>query len=156
MSVSRSTTVSFSKVASFLTNQEPEDLSRYWNWVLDSDDLTESPIWHSDDGFGGNGNIDGDVVVGHGRCVTNGPFANLGLRHYDGNQYPHCLSRGFLRGELLDQFGKARTSPNAIEKVLNVTNYYSFLLGLENGAHAAIPICVRGDFSKVTAPNGKC
>lgn len=38
--------------------------------------------------------------------------------------------------------------------VLDEPDYYGFLLMLEDGPHSAIPITVRGDFSRFTAPNG--
>jgi hypothetical protein len=41
-----------------------------------------------------------------------------------------------------------------MEVVMGETDYYKFLLKLEDGPHAAIPINVRGDFSRFTAPNG--
>lgn len=98
--------------------------------------------------------MSGEIFVGHGRCVNDGPFANLEVRHYDGDYHPHCLSRGFLEDELLVRFGHSRTQPEAIEKAMNEADYFNFLSELEDGPHAAIAKCVRGDFSKVTAPNG--
>ncbi len=45
--------------------------------------------------------------------------------------------------------------PAAVERVLNVSSYAAFLLKIEDGPHSAIPISVKGDLSKFTAPNGE-
>ncbi|KAK8064599.1 tyrosinase [Apiospora phragmitis] len=46
-----------------------------------------------------------------------------------------------------------RLNGTAMAAVLGESDYYGFLLKLEDGPHAAIPITVRGDFSRFTAPN---
>lgn len=60
---------------------------RYWEELLDSTNLTASPIFDTEYGFGGDGSGDDD-------CITDGPFANLTL--HLGPIYEvtdHCLSR---------------------------------------------------------------
>ena len=111
-------------------------------------------MWHIDDGFGGDGNLTGEVTVGHGRCVIDGPFANLHVQYYNEHYEPHCLSRGFLNSTSMAISGSL-IRPAAVERVLNVSNYAAFLLRIEDGPHSAIPISIKGDFSKFTAPNGK-
>jgi tyrosinase len=67
--------------------------------------------------------------------------------------YPHCLSRGFVDDvELKEQGDLVR--PEAIDKLMEISDYNSFNLGLENTAHLAIPRSIRGDFSLLTAPSG--
>lgn len=127
----------------------------YWNWVLDWKNITRSPVWDSETGFGGNGNVTGEVTVGHGRCVIDGPFAHLTTLFFsntDGES--HCLSRGFLSGEALDSKCASRIAPEAVKKVLNASTYESFNRELESGPHLAIPYGVRGHFLRFSAPYG--
>ena len=121
---------------------------------MDWRNLTQAPVWHSDDGFGGDGNVTGEVTVGHGRCVIDGPFANLEVQYYNEDHQPHCLSRGFLNSTSM-AISSSLIRPAAVEVVLNESNYSTFLLRFEDGPHSAIPVSVKGDFSKFTAPNGK-
>lgn len=126
---------------------------RYWDWSLDWEDLTLSPVWDSDTGFGGNGNSSDEKSVAHGSCVTDGPFARLVALFWGVEDKPHCLSRGFAKHEKVKKFG-LKVKPEALQKLLEEPDYDSFNLGLENGPHDTIPSIVRGDFYKVTAPNG--
>ncbi|KAI0405660.1 putative tyrosinase [Xylaria palmicola] len=125
----------------------------YWDWTRDWRNLTQAPVWDATEGFGGNGNVNLPSTVGHGHCVQDGPFAGLQVQYYNEDFNPHCLSRGFLTGELQDHFGAQRLNSSAMAAVLGQPDYYQFLLMLEDGPHSAIPIIVRGDFSRFTAPN---
>jgi tyrosinase len=116
--------------------------------------LTRAPVWDATEGFGGNGNMSLPTTVGNGQCVQEGPFAGLQVQYYNEDWNPHCLSRGFLTGELQDHFGAQRLNSSAMANVMDELDYYKFLLKLEDGPHSAIPINVRGDFSRFTAPNG--
>jgi tyrosinase len=75
------------------------------------------------------------------------------IPYLDNKYYPHCLSRGFLKGEELKNQSKM-LSPEMIEELLSFEDYSSFNLGLEHGPHLAIPHSIRGDFSLLTAPSG--
>ena len=44
--------------------------------------------------------------------------------------------------------------PETLERLLDEPNYESFNLGLEYGPHIAVPLIIRGDFYRVTAPYG--
>ncbi|KAJ8113017.1 hypothetical protein ONZ43_g5256 [Nemania bipapillata] len=125
----------------------------YWDWTRDWANLTQAPVWSATEGFGGNGDTNLPAPVGDGYCVQDGPFAGLQVQYYDGDWNPHCLSRGFLAGEYLDHFGAQRLNSSAMAAVLDEPDYYRFLLMLEDSSHSAIPILVRGDFSRFTAPN---
>ena len=129
-------------------------MTRYCDWTLDWEDLANALVWNTDDGFGGDGNKTGKMTVGHGHCITDGPCATLEAQYYDGDRLPHCLSRDFLQGRLLARFS-ARLRPAALDKILQEKRCSTFFLSMEDGPHSAIPIFVRGDFSKFTAPNGK-
>jgi len=115
-------------------------------------------VWDSDDAFGGNGdgngNETGEMTIGQGYCVTDGAFANLQVQYYNESYRPHCLSRDFVQGDRLTQLG-AHIKPEALEKVLDRREYETFLLEFEDGPHSVIPVFVRGDFFKLTAPNGR-
>ncbi|CAD6442792.1 2d33d938-1230-4a59-9b30-9b90f88d4d87 [Sclerotinia trifoliorum] len=125
----------------------------YWDWSLDWEDMTKSPIWDSTTGFGGNGNKDSDRSVGYGHCITDGPFANRTLLYFGAEYGAHCLSRGFIHGDHLRAVFGLKVQPEALEAVLLESDYESFNLKLEEGPHNAIPRAIRGDFLRVTAPN---
>jgi tyrosinase len=133
----------------------------YWDWSLDSTDLSASPIWNNLTGFGGNGDLSGDITLYGGRCVADGPFAHT-WRHWlyqqlDENDWillarPHCLSRGFKKTEHVDDL-QSRVSPDQIEETLQQQNYTDFFNRLEISTHNAIPQFIMGDFYSFTAPN---
>ena len=58
---------------------------------MDWRNLTQAPVFHIDDGFGGDGNT-GEVTVGHGRWVIDGPFANLEVQYHNEDRRPQCFS----------------------------------------------------------------
>lgn len=124
----------------------------YWDWTLDWEDFTNAPVWNAESGFGGDGNKSSEVTVGHGYCITDGPFAMLEAEYYDGEYYPHCLSRNFLQGDLLAKYS-GRLQPTVVDELFEEPTYSSFFLAVEEGPHSSIPISVRGDFLKFTAPN---
>ncbi|KAM0144229.1 hypothetical protein ACHAO1_000512 [Botrytis cinerea] len=126
----------------------------YWDWELDWSDIEISPIWDSEDGFGGDGT--GDLSVGEGRCVIDGPFANMTLFYYEDIEQEHCLSRGFRHGSEKDQFVTSRLHPSSLQKAFNFPDYRGFNLALEDGAHRAIPAFLQGEFGSFTSPNGSC
>jgi tyrosinase len=116
---------------------------------LDWEDLRSASIWSSNLGFGGDGEPDGPETVGHGRCVTTGPFADVKALIYASHDQPHCLSRGF------SNFSGWDARPAAVEHLLNVNEYEKFFLAVENGPHNVVPRTVRGDFWSFTAPYGE-
>lgn len=138
---------------------------RYWDWTLDSANLSASPVWDSVFGFGGDGSKESDSVLHGGHCVTEGPFANT-LRTFSaapgGHEHvshevlvqPHCLSRGF-RNDSFTSTLQSLISPENVEETLSQPNYASFFQAFETGPHNAIPQFVSGDFLTFTAPNGK-
>ena len=132
-------------------------LYSYWDWGLDWQDITNSPIWDGANGFGGNGSaaagdessIDPDFT---GHCVDDGPFAGLEVLNIGAKYKPHCLARKF-RNSL--EFQKSNPfEPKALRKLLQQADYESFNLGLEHGPHLTLPLSVQGDFLFFTAPNG--
>ena len=135
-----------------LQTQVAEYSSRYWDWSLDWEDVTQAPVWDPILGFGGDGD-EKDIESIHGHCVTDGPFARLKVLYVEKFPYPHCLSRGFARGENLTRFSAA-LEPTALDDLLGTPDYASFNLGVEDGPHLSIPRSIHGDFSTVTAPAG--
>ncbi|TVY16268.1 Tyrosinase ustQ [Lachnellula arida] len=115
--------------------------------------MAKSPVWDTETGFGGNGNENAGRSVGKGHCVTDGPFANLTVQYFSVKREPHCLSRGFLHGEILDHRFGDRVRPQLIESLLEEPDYDAFNSRLEAGPHDAVPRGVNGDFSRATAPN---
>lgn len=125
----------------------------YWDWTLDWKDVTKSPVWDLEEGFGGNGNVSIKEPLLDGYCLTQGPFSRLEVPYIGADYKPHCLSRRFQSGEKLARLGQA-LAPQAVESVLNLSDYESFNLALEDGPHLAVPKIIRGDFQYFTAPNG--
>ena len=128
----------------------------YWDWTLDWQNITQSPVWDSETGFGGNGDVNGVATVGSGYCVVDGPFANLEAVIYGVEENIHCLSRGFRTGDEFQRLCRHGIRPGAVEELLRSGDYASFNLGLEHGAHRVIPNCVRGDWLRFSAPYGMC
>ncbi|KAL9005489.1 MAG: hypothetical protein Q9188_001726 [Gyalolechia gomerana] len=126
----------------------------YWDWTLDWENITLSPVWDESVGFGGNGNRSLGDPVFKAHCVDQGPFAKLEVPYFEDIYKPHCLLRGFESGESLAELG-AEFKPEALDRLLLTNDYNAFNLGLENGPHIAIPKSINGDFSLHTAPFGK-
>jgi len=129
----------------------------YWDWTLDSDALENSPVFDPDTGFGGDGEVGGDITVGKsGRCLVDGPFAGITADYYDVKYDPHCLSRGF-RDDAgnLGHINGHDISPESIEEVLSLGDYESFVTLMESRVHDAIPFGIAGDFETFTAPYGR-
>lgn len=126
----------------------------YWDWTLDFEALENSPIFNPATGFGGDGEVGGEITVGRsGRCLVDGPFAGTKVDFYDVKFQPHCLSRGFrdLEGNLGHMDG-ADISPDSIEAVLSSDGYEEFVAAMESKVHDAIPFGIAGDFETFTAP----
>jgi len=124
----------------------------YWDWSLDWENLSKSPVWDNDTGFGGDGDPKGTETVGFGRCVADGPFKDLRPLFYNNDDNPHCLSRGFWDGQKEGFLSGSGISPQAIEQIMALPDYESFFLALEHGPHNVIPNSVRGDFFEVHCP----
>lgn len=129
---------------------------------MDSENLTASPIWDNEFGFGGDGK-NGNPTLARGRCVVEGPFANT-TRHwqahadnklhvYNVSADPHCFSRGFATGDTKRRF-EADVKPDRVNHVLAREAYEEFFAELELGTHNAVPQFISGDFYYFTAPNG--
>jgi tyrosinase len=124
----------------------------YWDWTLDWENVTQSPVWDNDLGFGGNGvAIPDSPTAISGGCVADGPFAGLQVQYYNETYGPHCLSRGFAPEKQLKKLSHLM-KPLSLERVLRASTYEKFLLGLELGPHNAIPLSIQGDFGFFTAP----
>lgn len=122
---------------------------------MDYEGFSKSPIWDSRTGFGGNGNTTIGKSVGDGSCVTDGPFSMLRPVYYNQSYNPHCLSRGFGRGNDSEKILSHHFDPIAIESLLSQETYGGFLVQLEAKIHDSIHRLVGGDFRAWTAPNGK-
>lgn len=129
----------------------------YWDWSLDWQALQRAPVFDAVSGFGGDGEVGGEIVVGNtGRCVIDGPFARARARWYDREERPHCLARGFRdeAGGLGVMDGSA-LSPESIEQVLRHADYDALVKEMESRIHDAIPFGIGGDFETFTAPYGE-
>jgi tyrosinase len=127
----------------------------YWDWAVDHQFLETSSIWSPYTGFGGDGSPALPEAFGKGRCVVDGPFANITRLWWDGRENPHCLGRGFLDAETLERGKLSGTwfSPERIGEVTRSETYFEFEKRLENTAHNALHWGIRGDFSSMTSAN---
>ncbi|KAI4598432.1 hypothetical protein KJ359_002842 [Pestalotiopsis sp. 9143b] len=130
-------------------------LIRYWDWTLDSQDPTSSPIWSSSDGFGGDGQKHAPVTVKNGSCIESGPFVNYTVQWSNLESDPHCLSRGFGRDKSPARFSGAAFAPHVIDALFQHQDLATFSMELEETSHDAIPNGIGGDFALFTAPSGK-
>ena len=73
---------------------------------------------------------------------------------YEDKVNPHCLSRGFQKGDEMHKLCEL-IKPEAINKVMQESDYDKFAHALEARAHTFISHSIRGDFSKYTGPYGK-
>lgn len=105
-------------------------------------------------GFGGDGNASIKEPFLDGYCLTQGPFSRLKSPYVGADYRPHCLSRRFEDGEKLAKLSEA-VKPSALKSILDLSDYKSFNLGLEDGPHLAVPKIIHGDFQYFTAPNGQ-
>lgn len=126
----------------------------YWDWTKDSIALEHSPVFDSTTGFGGDGDVGANITLGRsGRCVVDGPFANLTVKYYDIDYKPHCLSRGFRSSAgKLGHIDGHSVSQASILEVLSKATYEEFVKVLEDRVHNAIPMGIGGDFETFTAP----
>ncbi|KAK2058040.1 Di-copper centre-containing protein [Colletotrichum caudatum] len=125
----------------------------YWDWTMDWADLAGSSIWDAETGLGGDGNQSGPIVVGDGRCVTNGPFSHLRPVIYEHRYLPHCLSRGFRNTDDAGRSLGPWFSPESIGKILEMPTYARFGWELENRVHNRIHRAISGDFLSMAAAN---
>lgn len=136
----------------------------YWDWTIDSDDLSQSPVLSPDTtkGFGGNGLNGGFVSPSRPNpltmCVMDGAFANFTVAFYGGSLRPHCLNRGFNDGAntLFGKYQQQEYNASKISQILRDNkNFSTFATQLENEPHGAIHQTIGGDMIPSTSPNGK-
>ncbi|CAK1367117.1 hypothetical protein CB0940_10441 [Cercospora beticola] len=135
-----------------------EGLVPYWDWTLDSPhNVSQSPIWSSKTGLGGNGNPLKPVTLSDGftrNCITDGPFHNLKVSYFGPGLEEHCLTRNFNDGT--EQIGDMLASaykPDVVNEIQNSKDYDSYRRTLESGPHGAIHSAVGGDLGPATSPN---
>ncbi|TQN71029.1 Tyrosinase ustQ, partial [Colletotrichum shisoi] len=125
----------------------------YWDWTMDWMDLHGSSIWNNATGFGGDGDPAGPIVVGEGRCVTDGPFSNLRPVRYNHTSLKHCLARGFRNEDAVGRPLNTWFGPESIGGLLRMPRYRDFEWDMENRLHNRMHRAVSGDFLSLTAAN---
>lgn len=132
----------------------------YWDWVIDSVNLTDSPIWDAASGFGGNGEFNEEQGQ---QCVRDGPFAGTVRSWTVSNatgeivHEPHCMSRIFrdaTRENDVYDWLHDLVSPEKVEQTLGKPDYGSFFLWFQLHTHNAIPFFIRGEWASFQVPNG--
>lgn len=122
---------------------------------MDWMDLAHSSIWDSTHGFGGDGGP-GPTTVGEGRCVVDGPFADLRPIKYNHTYVQHCLSRGFRDNGTHGRISGALLRPEIMGEVRRKETYVDFERAVEMYLHNALHLGIAGDFLALTAANGEC
>lgn len=87
--------------------------------------------------------------------MTDGPFANNTRIYWEGNESPHCLSRGFKHFET-KELGKISGywfRPEQMGELKTEPTYIRFEDKIEGMMHNSLHWGVRGDFSSMTAAN---
>ncbi|KAH9231991.1 hypothetical protein K456DRAFT_1751177 [Colletotrichum gloeosporioides 23] len=118
----------------------------YWDWTMDWMDLAASSIWNNETGFGGDGEPESPLVVGGGRCVTDGPFSHLRPIRYNRTYVEHCLARGFKTTDTSGRPLGPWFGPESIGKLMRSPSYREFEWEMENRLHNRIHRAVSGDF----------
>lgn len=139
----------------------------FWDLTLDSNNLSQAPVWDLVHGFGGNGALSTPEVTHGGHCVLEGPFSNTTRAwsavsegaYHDVELSPNCMSRGFTTS--VEDLAISTTlhnlvTPEYVEETLQAPDYLTFFERFEQGAHNAIPQYIKGDWLTFTAPNGEC
>ncbi|KAK6850538.1 monooxygenase [Apiospora arundinis] len=128
----------------------------YWDWTLDTADVSKAPVWDAVMAFGGNGNpaIDPMGRDTSKKCLVDGPLKNFEVAYTMKGLNPHCLTRNWNSGieapgnMLADAYTK-----EVIDGISALSNYKDFRYKLEGGPHGAIHSAVGGDMSPATSPN---
>ncbi|PYH90972.1 Di-copper centre-containing protein [Aspergillus ellipticus CBS 707.79] len=116
------------------------DVLAYWDWTLDAaSDPTQSPIWSSEYGLGGNGTAPEN-------CLLDGPLADLSPQYPE----PHCLKRNFAAQGM---YGAEYTAPIVEDIVTNSTTYHEFRERLETGPHRFIHLGIGGEMPELWSSN---
>ncbi|CAI0648534.1 unnamed protein product, partial [Colletotrichum noveboracense] len=127
----------------------------YWDWTMDWMDLAASSIWNNETGFGGDGEPESPLVVGGGRCVTDGPFSHLRPIRYNRTYVEHCLARGFKTTDTSGRPLGPWFGPESIGKLMRSPSYREFEWEMENRLHNRIHRAVSGDFLAFADGNGE-
>ncbi|KAH8785171.1 putative tyrosinase [Diaporthe sp. PMI_573] len=125
----------------------------YWDWTMDWMNLANSSMWDNTEGFGGDGQVGGPTTVGEGRCVVDGPFADLRPIKYNHTYVQHCLSRGFRDNGTLGHISGLPFRPEIIGEVRRKKTYVEFEEAIEMHLHNAMHLGISGDFLSLTAAN---
>ncbi|KAK4955267.1 hypothetical protein LTR10_007462 [Elasticomyces elasticus] len=128
----------------------------YWDWTLDWQNITASPVFDATYGFGGNG-YEGD----ESGCVRDGPLRTASLLYgpeesYDEIHPTHCLNRVFRHYEnhTLGSISGQHLRPASIRWISKKPTYDGFRNATEILAHNSLHWGFHGDFSSNAAANG--
>ncbi|KAK1570098.1 uncharacterized protein LY79DRAFT_707593 [Colletotrichum navitas] len=122
----------------------------YWDWSLDTANVTKSPIWDANTGFGGNGDSAIDSREGSvKKCLVDGPFAGPQVAWTTEGHNPHCLARNWNNGTSYPGNMFSDNYDNkTIADIAALDNYPDFRYRLEGVPHGAFHSAIGGDMQQ--------
>ena len=137
-----------------IVEQNAKGKLSYWDWSLDWVNPAQSSIWDPETGFGGDGDPSGEITVGGGRCVIDGPFTDLNPIFYNFTYNLHCISRGFRTASGFGSISGWDYRPEGMGELLRHSTYDEFVHDIEL-KHDFLHNGIGGDFMAFTASNGR-
>ncbi|KAG9103567.1 hypothetical protein FRC06_009937 [Ceratobasidium sp. 370] len=116
----------------------------YWDWTIDANNMAKSEMFNPTTGFGGNGSP-------KDHCVQDGPYgvqSNFSIAYPDSR----CLQRNFNMKRQWGMGGSQHSS-QAVQTVMQQTDYSDFEEALEEGPHDAVHNEVAGDMAAAFSPD---
>jgi len=123
----------------------------YWDWTLDFEMPSASPIFDLQLGFGGDGRFGEEENASNGTCVADGPFSHYIGLYVNDDYAPHCLSRQFGEGFFIKDTSQSPYRPEVVQRLLSAPTFEAFTEGIYE-LHDDVHDGVGGDLRLNTSP----
>jgi tyrosinase len=127
--------------------------ARYWDWALDFEELSRSPIFDPDHGFGGDGISGQPITSANGTCVGDGPFSSYHGLYVNSDYAPHCLSRTFGENFFVEDPADSPFRPEVVDELLATPDFVAFTDAIYK-MHDDLHDGIGGDLQQNTSPYG--
>ncbi|RKP37296.1 hypothetical protein BJ085DRAFT_19981, partial [Dimargaris cristalligena] len=122
-----------------LQKVDPSVILAYWDWSIDSQTPSNSPVWND---YGHSG--------GEGQCVLDGSFSGWQAQYNLNGTDLHCLRRAWNQGTSMGSvFPPEYLEQNARDN----DDYVTFWNTLERGPHGIVHAFIGGDMFDMASPN---